>query len=220
MTSGNNRPREGNRITRVYTKSGDDGTTGLVGGTRVSKAHPRLDAYGTVDELSSALGLARAALEGERGKFNHPAGAETLAAHLGFLQNHLFTLGGDLATPRADRHPMMPVITGEHIAYLESVCDSVTANLPPLRDFVLPGGTRTSSALHLARTICRRAERIVARVPESEELGTEVVIYLNRLSDALFVLARWANKRMVVEEPVWQRDMAEPPMPAHLEGTE
>lgn len=205
-------PRTGPRITKVYTKTGDSGETGLVGGQRVAKNHPRIEAYGTVDELSAALGTARVELESERGRFPDSADAEKLAAHLKFIQNQLFTLGGDLATRLEDRHPMMPVMRGEEIAYLERLCDAFNADLPPLADFILPGGSRTSAALHVARTVCRRGERVLIHLALTEDIGEPPLVYLNRLSDALFVLARWANERMGIEEFTWKRDFVEPEM--------
>lgn len=204
--------RKGLRITRVYTKTGDKGETGLVGGQRVPKDHPRIEAYGTVDELAAALGVARVELEGERARFRDAADAETLAAHMRYIQNQLFTLGGDLATRLEDRHPMMPILNGSPIEYLERLCDGFNGSLPPLKDFILAGGSRTATALHVARTVCRRAERVLARLAREEDIGEHSAIYVNRLSDALFVLARWANARMGVEEYLWDRTLDEPPI--------
>lgn len=207
-------PRRGPRITRVYTKIGDKGTTGLVGGQTVAKDNPRIEAYGSVDELSATLGLARQALERDAPRFPDPADAELLGAHLRYLQNQLFTLGGDLATRIADRHPAMPVITQADIDYLESVCDAFNASLPPLMDFVLPGGTDIGAALHLARTVCRRAERRITTLAAAEDIGPFAAIHLNRLADALFVFSRWANARIGVDEPTWQRNPPRPALPA------
>lgn len=212
------REREGNRITRVYTRSGDRGLTGLVGGQRVSKDSVRIEAYGTVDELSALLGLARLEAERETCRFTEPTDAETLASHLEFIQNQLFTLGGDLATRVEDRHPLMPVITEEHVGYLERLCDAFNGQLPPLKDFVLAGGTRTGATLQHARTVCRRAERCVVALSHVEETGDAAQSYINRLSDVLFVLARWANQRMEAGEAIWRRDLPEPPMPSEKEG--
>lgn len=200
------------RITKVYTKTGDDGTTGLVGGQRVPKWDPRIEAYGTSDELMSVLGWARQELKGESARFADIGDVRKVDHLLEFLGNKLFTLGGDLATRVSDRHPMMPVITGEDIVYLEKVCDAYNAQLEPLKDFILPGGSRTAAALHVARTICRRAERAVLMLAEKEETG-EVGKYLNRLSDALFVVARWVNLKMQVPDVTWNRDLPEPPLP-------
>lgn len=201
----NDTPRSGYRITRVYTKSGDQGDTGLVGGQRVPKDHPRIEAYGTVDELSSAIGCARAALATELPRFTDPSKAPLLDSHLKSLQNGLFIAGGDLATCLPDRHPAMPVVTADDVAALEALCDAFNQELAPLTNFVLPAGSATAAALHLARTVARRAERRVISLARQEDLGPHVAIYLNRLSDALFVLARWANMAMGVPEDVWEQ---------------
>jgi len=181
-----------------------------VGGQRVAKDHPRIEAYGTVDELSSALGTARVELADEMNRFGEAADGAKLAAHLKFIQNQLFTLGGDLATRLEDRHPMMPVLTQAEIDYLERLCDALNADLAPLTDFILPGGSRTAAALHVARTVCRRGERVLLDLARTEDIGEPPLVYLNRLSDALFVLARWANARMGIDEFTWARDFAEP----------
>lgn len=197
------------RITRVYTKTGDDGTTGLAGGRRVPKDHPRIEAYGTVDELASLIGWARQELQHDAPRFESPEDARRLDQLLEFIGNKLFTLGGDLATAVDDRHPQMPVITPDDIAHLERVCDTYNSPLPPLKDFILPGGSRTASALHIARTVARRAERRVTTLATTEKTG-HAATYLNRLSDALFVLARWTNLKMNVTEVIWNRDLKQP----------
>jgi len=201
------------RITRVYTKTGDDGTTGLVGGQRVPKFDARIEAYGTSDELTSVIGLAREEVRAERARFSVPDEADKLDALLEFIGNKLFTLGGDLATRLADRHPMMPVIRQEDIDFLERVCDAYNESLPALRDFVLPGGTRTAAVLHIARTVARRAERSVLILSAREDTGGLTAKYLNRLSDALFVIARWVCVRQGVPEVLWNRALPEPPLP-------
>lgn len=200
------------RITRVYTRSGDDGTTGLAGGQRVPKWDPRIEAYGTSDELMSVLGWARRELAFEADRFTDPVLVRNLDLLLEFLGNKLFTLGGDLATRIADRHPKMPVVAEGDIEFLEKVCDRYNGELPPLTDFILPGGSRTAAALHVARTVCRRAERAVIILREKEEAGLAGK-YLNRLSDVLFVLARWVNTHMDVADVTWRRDLPEPPLP-------
>jgi cob(I)alamin adenosyltransferase len=179
----------------------------------VPKTDPRIEAYGTVDELSATLGIARCALDREAARFTDAGDAALLAAHLVHLQNQLFTLGGDLATRVADRHPLMPVVTANDVARLEALCDAFNATLAPLQDFVLPGGSEIAAALHVARTVCRRAERRVCALAAVEDAGPHVAIYLNRLADALFVLSRWANARMGVAEPTWRRDLPAPPLP-------
>ena len=201
------------RITSVYTRTGDDGMTGLVGGQRVPKDDPRIAAYGTADELMSVLGWAREELLAETDRFGSPEDARLVDSLLRFMANKLFTLGGDLATRIEDRHPAMPVIREEDIAYLERVCTRLNSELEPLREFVLPGGSRTASALHLARTVARRAERAVMSLSRHEETGGAVGRYLNRLSDALFVLARWVNLKLGVPEILWDRNLPEPGLP-------
>ncbi|MEO0559599.1 MAG: cob(I)yrinic acid a,c-diamide adenosyltransferase [Bacteroidota bacterium] len=180
---------------KVYTKTGDDGSTALFGGDRVSKTHPRISAYGTVDETNATLGMARAALRG----------APDLAkadALLGRLQNELFVLGGDLASPRETKYPV-PRIEAHHVRQLELDIDELTEDLPPLKNFVLPGGTAAAAALHLGRTVSRRAERLVVETASLEEVSLDALQYLNRLSDLLFTMARWVNLKAGVDEPVW-----------------
>lgn len=207
-------PARGPRITRVVTKTGDDGMTGIVGGQRLAKNHARIQAYGTVDELSAFLGVARLEVIGELGRFRDRAEGEMLERHLTYLQNELFTVAGDLATPVPSRHPMMPVVGDEHIARLDELVDAFNASLPPLRDFILAGGSRTATALHVCRTIARRAEREVITLQLAEDIGSHVSVYLNRVSDVLFTLARWANARMDVADSTWHRAMPKPELPA------
>lgn len=199
------------RITSVYTKTGDDGTTGLAGGQRVEKDDPRIEAYGTVDELSSLMGWARQELQAEGP--GGDAAFTRLDEVLAFVQNQLFNLGADLATRVADRHPQMKVIGEDDIRWLEMVCDVYGDLLPPLRDFILPGGSRTAAALHVCRTVARRAERSLMPLSRSEDIGPYVGKYLNRLSDAMFVLARWVNSRLEVPEVTWRKDAQPPELP-------
>ena len=183
---------------KVYTRTGDDGTTALFGGGRVAKSHPRISAYGTVDEANAALGMARAALAAES-----PSGAQLRAdALLARLQTELFVLGGDLATPGETSYPV-PRIETHHVAAIEADIDALTADLAPLKHFVLPGGTPAAAAVHLARTVARRAERLVVETAALEEVSADALHYLNRLSDLLFTLSRWLNHSAGVEEPVW-----------------
>lgn len=207
--------RDSFRITRVYTRSGDHGLTGLVNGQRVPKHHPRIAAYGTVDELSSHLGVVRAAITAEAASFERPDVAPGLDALVAAIQQLLFTLGGDLATPVADRHPKMPVVTGDHVAWLEVICDTYNERLEPLKEFVLPAGGPAVAQLHVARCVCRRAERHVAELAELEPDGVSgaCLVCLNRLSDALFVLARWVGRAQGRPEQVWTRDLPPPPLP-------
>ena len=179
---------------KIYTKTGDRGETGLFGGPRVAKNHPRVEAYGDVDELNALLGVVRA--EGVA-----PSIAHLLAA----IQNQLFDLGAELASPEPDRLGTRR-IAAAHIASLESAIDSHEASLPPLKNFILPGGVRAAALLHLARTVCRRAERRVVTLSEQEPISAEIIIYLNRLSDLLFVLSRWANQAAGQTDVEWRQN--------------
>jgi len=182
------------RLTKIVTRTGDDGTTGLAGGKRVSKDSARVWAMGTVDELSSAIGLARA-LNAD----------PDFDARLRSIQNDLFNLGAELATPLDKLQDGMPRIEQQHVADLEAMVEELTNQLGPLQEFILPGGTPAAAQLHVARTICRRAERFCVRLNKEEEVGALVVPYLNRLSDALFTLARWGNKQAGVNETYWKK---------------
>lgn len=180
---------------KIYTKTGDDGTTGLFGGQRISKDALRIEGYGTVDELNSVLGVARA--------------HGVIPEHdrlLGEIQETLFVLGADLATP-VDREPsnfQLPRVTPSDIECLERNIDRLEETLPPLKSFILPGGTLAGSALHVARTVCRRAERRVVTLQAADpSIGSLPVQYLNRLSDLLFVLARAVNHGAGIEEHPW-----------------
>jgi cob(I)alamin adenosyltransferase len=188
------------RLNRIYTKAGDGGDTRLVGGQKVRKDALRIEAYGTVDELSACIGLARTALTVP----NAPAEADALARVLARVQNELFNLGSDLATLPADRHPQQPVIEARHVTALEHEIDAWNASLPELRSFVLPGGGIVASYLHLARTVCRRAERQIVRLRDAEPIGDQTLPYVNRLSDALFVMSRHAARLYGESEPLWE----------------
>jgi len=185
------------RINRVYTKTGDDGTTGLVGGERAPKDHPRIEAYGTVDELNAAIGMVVAALAGS-------AAGPTLGPMLTRVQNELFNLGAELATPDAVRRARQPAVAQRHVERLESEMDQLNDELPELRSFVLPGGGEVSARLHVARTVCRRAERRTLALGRTDGIPELAVVYLNRLSDALFVWGRWAAKAEGQPEPLWE----------------
>ena len=182
------------RINKVYTRTGDDGTTGLVGGARVPKESLRLEAYGTVDELNSHIGMALAIGLCER-----------LAAELPAIQNQLFDLGADLATPATSqaRHPV-PTVQRRHIEALETLVDELNEVVGPLTNFLLPGGSPGAAQLHVARTVCRRAERQATTLAREDAIGPTVLPYLNRLSDALFVMARFENHERGVAEPLWK----------------
>ncbi|HSE98617.1 MAG TPA: cob(I)yrinic acid a,c-diamide adenosyltransferase [Blastocatellia bacterium] len=172
---------KGARISKVYTRTGDGGETSLVGGARVSKSSLRVEAYGEVDELNSALGLSRSLL----------ADAEVDDV-IGSIQNDLFTLGADLASPPGVE---VPRITDRFIKTLEEYSDRFLSELEPLREFILPGGSQAGASLHLARAVARRAERRVVALSQTEEVNLETIIYLNRLSDLLFIVARVVNRR-------------------------
>lgn len=188
------------RLNRIYTKAGDGGDTRLVGGQKVRKDALRIEAYGTIDELSACIGLARTAL----GAAGAPAGAAELGTVLLRVQNELFNLGSDLATLAADRRPTQPVIEPRHATALEQEIDAWNASLPELRSFVLPGGGFVAAYLHLARTVCRRAERLIVRLGDAEPIGAAVIPYVNRLSDALFVMSRHAARIYDEPEPLWE----------------
>src|SRR5262245_30016409 len=177
------------RLTKIYTRTGDAGETGLVTGQRVRKDDLRIAAYGDVDELNSALGLARAT---NRARADGAAGRATLDDWLRDAQNELFVVGSDLACVLADRPKQMKVVGEAEATRLEQRIDEMNATLGPLTEFILPGGGRLGSELHLARTICRRAARTTVALAEREPVDPATIRYLNRLSDFLFVLARWA----------------------------
>ena len=188
------------RINRVYTRAGDQGQTALVGGQKVSKASARVECYGAVDELNAALGLVRTSLEGSQ------ADGE-LGPIVARVQNELFNLGAELATPDAERRARSPAVAERHVTALEAEMDRLNQDLPDLESFILPGGGCASAHFHLARTICRRAERLVVALVESgEEVGAQAIPYLNRLSDALFVFGRYAAKQDGRAEPLWEPD--------------
>jgi cob(I)alamin adenosyltransferase len=180
---------------KIYTKTGDDGRTGLFGGGRVGKDDPRVEAYGDVDELNAVLGMARSVEM-------MPRIDEVLAP----VQRDLFALGALLATPHPEKHKEQlekARMSDERIAQLEAAIDAGEEELDPLKAFILPGGTAKAATLHVARTVCRRAERSIIRLQRQAEVPQVVIVYLNRLSDLLFVLARVANKRAGAGEVTW-----------------
>jgi cob(I)alamin adenosyltransferase len=181
---------------KIYTRRGDDGSTGLFGGPRVRKDDLRVSAYGEVDELNSTLGLAREELL-------VPEQKDVLAI-VDALQSELFTLGAELATPQAEKAPReVPRIQAGMVSRMERDIDRFTAELPEMRQFILPGGSRAGAVLHFCRTVCRRAERTAVQLAETEPVSRDVLSYLNRLSDLLFVLARLANLRAGGREIPW-----------------
>jgi len=192
------------RITRVYTRTGDQGETALVGGRRVPKDAPRIEAYGTVDELNAVLGLARVSnaerlAEGE--------GPQWLDETLRRLQNQLFDLGSELATPEDAVYEGMYRVGQVDVTELEKLIDRCQKELAPLKSFVLPGGGRVGAFLHQARTVCRRAEREILRLSHAEPLPEWPLRYVNRLSDLLFVLSRWVARRLGEPEYLWERGL-------------
>ncbi len=181
---------------KIYTKTGDDGTTGLFNGTRISKSADRVWAYGTVDELNSIIGLALS--------FDLPI---EMQPEFKRISNLLFNLGSDLATPLyppAKFH--VPRITSNEIEWLESLIDSYDSKLPKLKNFILPGGSKASAFIHQARTVCRRAERIAVDLAEKEDLGPCVIQFLNRLSDFLFIAARMSNQYQNIADETWNSE--------------
>jgi cob(I)alamin adenosyltransferase len=191
------------RITKVYTRTGDKGKTRLAGGQQLWKDDVRVEAYGDVDELNSSIGVVRAFNAESVG--NHPA-ADRLEEELRWMQNKLFDVGGLLATAPGQTFKNMPRVTARDVTRLEKLMDGCQKDLPPLKEFILPGGGEISSLLHQARTICRRAERHCVRLGREESLDPALVQFLNRLSDALFVLARWMGQQQNEPEFLWERD--------------
>lgn len=181
---------------RIYTRTGDAGDTGLFGGGRVSKAHPRVEAYGAVDELNATLGCARTVSDDA-----------TIQSLIERAQADLFAIGAHLATPPVEgnrKAPWLPALPRGRIAELERWIDEAEAELEPLRAFILPGGGAAGAALHLGRTVCRRAERRVIAFAAEADVDADIIVYLNRLSDVLFVAARLANARAGVPETRWE----------------
>ena len=192
------------RITRVYTRTGDKGETGLVGGKRVPKDSPRIEAYGTIDELNSIVGLARAfneerITEGETHRF--------LDEVLRKIQDQLFDLGSELATPSDFAYEGMYRVGEGEVKGVEDLIDECQRELGPLKSFVLPGGGRIGAYLHQCRTVCRRAEREILRLSRGGKIGEWPLKYTNRLSDLFFVLSRWVGKRQGEKEYLWQRGL-------------
>lgn len=181
---------------KIYTKTGDQGETGLFGGERVSKGSLRLEAYGTVDELNSILGLTAVEAKGE--------GVKELILK---IQNELFTVGSDLATPDSEKNKKLNINRTPEIfaADAEKAIDAYSAKIPELKNFILPGGGKAASLFHLARTVCRRAERCVVALNKGEEINGNIIIFLNRLSDLFFVLARYENAVSETPDILWQK---------------
>jgi len=193
------------RITRVYTRTGDTGETALVGGRRVPKDSPRIEAYGTIDELNSIIGLARV-FNAEQ--LERDASHRRLDEILRRVQNELFDLGSELATPPDAVYEGMFRMSAAEVTGLERLMDECQKELPPLKSFILPGGGRVGGFLHQARTVCRRAERQILGLSRLEPIGEWPLKYVNRLSDLLFVLSRWAGKHLGETEYLWERGLA------------
>ena len=181
------------RLTKIYTRKGDNGTTTLGSKKRVPKYSPRVSSYGTVDELSSVIGITLANGVDVR-----------LAEILSMIQNELFHLGSDLCFTEEDKLKYkIPLIEARHVEKLETIIDDLNPTVGSLDNFILPGGSRGAANLHLSRTVCRRAEREVSALSREEKIGDHVLPYLNRLSDLLFVMSRYENKQMGIDEPLW-----------------
>ena len=189
------------KINKVYTRKGDGGNTSLVGGRAVSKGDPRVETFGTVDELNAVLGIVRC-YNAEKPPSARRDGFDAI---LQAIQHRLFDLGAELATHPDDRYEGQRLISGEDVTWLEGVIDTMNAELPPLDSFVLPGGGALNSFLHQARAVCRRGERIAVTLSHHEEVGAQALAYLNRLSDALFVFSRWVAATMGEREILWEQ---------------
>lgn len=181
---------------KIYTKTGDKGETSLVTGTRVKKYHPRIESYGTVDELNSFLGLLR----------SHKVGEE-VQNDLIWIQNKLFSIAANLSMDDKKISFKIPQVEEEHIHFLEKGIDKMNEELPALSDFILPGGSLAVGVCHVARTVCRRAERLIILLAEENEVDEKVIRFINRLSDYLFVLARKLTKDFNVEEAAWDKEL-------------
>ncbi|BBH51615.1 cob(I)yrinic acid a,c-diamide adenosyltransferase [Fluviispira sanaruensis] len=190
------------RVTKVYTRTGDKGTTALADGSRIGKDSLRLESYGTIDELNSVIGICLQ---------NTQEISEEQALQINYwlsaIQNDLFNLGSDLATPIASRWKNMILINEADILQLEKLIDYCQLSLEPLKEFVLPGGTLLNSYLHFARTVCRRAERFIVSLAKEEEINNFALIYINRLSDLFFVLARWVQRVSAKSEMTWNKSL-------------
>ena len=187
-------------MAKVYTKTGDKGTTGLADGTRLHKNHVRIESYGNIDELNSLVGICRQSLVGLL-----PQDGDFLDSWLFAIQNDLFNLGSDLATPLSSRWKNMILVGAEEVLRLEKLMDFCQESLPPLTNFVLPGGTALNAQLHLARTVCRRAERSCVTLSQMDTINEWIIPYVNRLSDLFFVLSRWVQLKLGKDEVLWDK---------------
>lgn len=194
------------RITRVYTRTGDNGTTALVGGARVEKDSIRIESYGTIDELNAIVGLARVYNEE---KLDESSAHQKLDSILRQIQQQLFDLGSELATPSDITYDGMHRVSNDEVLAIEAQIDECQQDLEPLKSFILPGGGKIGAQLHQCRTVCRRAEREILRLSRQESVNASLLKYVNRLSDLFFVLARWVAKNTGEKEYLWQRGLKE-----------
>lgn len=192
------------RITKVYTRTGDAGKTRLAGGQQVWKDSLRVEAYGTVDELNASVGVVRVM---NADVLDENSAAALLEEELRWVQNKLFDVGSILATAPGQTFKNMPQVTAKDVTRLEKLIDRCQKDLEPLKEFILPGGGKVSGFLHQARTICRRAERLCVALSKIEPVDPMIIKFVNRLSDALFVLARWVAKTQGESEFLWERDV-------------
>ena len=194
------------KITKVYTRTGDSGETGLVGGKRLPKDHPRIEAYGSVDELNSVIGLVLSFLtqkdESKRRK--------KLELIFEAIQQKLFDMGSELATLQGDEYEGQITIKTKDTEWLEEIIDAMNNELQPLKSFILPGGTSLNAFLHLARTVCRRAERDILKLNQIDLVSPEILKFVNRLSDFLFVVGRWVTETLGEKETLWQPGKGKP----------
>ena len=194
------------KITKVYTRTGDTGQTGLVGGKRLPKDHPRIEAYGSVDELNSVIGLALSFLA----KKGASKRREKLGLILEAIQQKLFDIGSELATLPGDEYEGQITLQAENVEWLEEIIDAMNEELQPLKSFILPGGTSLNSFLHQARTVCRRAERDILKLNQIDLVNPEIIKYINRLSDFIFVAGRWVTETLGETETLWQPGKSSP----------
>ncbi len=188
------------KIIKVYTRTGDAGQTGLVGGKRLPKDHPRIESYGSVDELNSVIGLALSFLA----KKGASKRREKLGLILEAIQQKLFDIGSELATLPGDEYEGQITLQAENVVWLEEIIDAMNEELQPLKSFILPGGTSLNAFLHQARTVCRRAERDILKLNQIDLVNPEIIKYINRLSDFLFVAGRWVTETLGETETLWQ----------------
>ena len=194
------------KITKVYTRTGDSGQTGLVGGKRLPKDHPRIEAYGTVDELNSLIGIVLSFLEQKKASKR----SLKLKLILKAIQQKLFDTGSELATLPGDEYEGQINLQAENVEWLEEIIDAMNGELQPLKSFILPGGTSLNAFLHQARTVCRRAERDILKLNKIDLVNPEIIKYINRLSDFLFVAGRWVTETLGETETLWQPGKSSP----------